>query len=95
MSGQVTPERREQLRRAGRKGGMRRWILHPSTPGMFDKAQAAFRRTFLDGHGCAACGEHVSIAHLEGADRRKAAERLRRLHYQNLAARSAEVRRNQ
>ncbi len=86
----TTPELSEKRRQAA----YRRWELHPfDGPGMFDAAHRAFRLSFETGHECKACGRRVSIdPSLPDDQRRRAAERLRRRHYQNLARRSAATR---
>lgn len=91
----ISEERRRQLSRAGRLGGLRRWIRHPEARhGVMDNAQQTFRRSFLLGHGCAACGDYVALDRKLPDDRRRAlAERLRRFHYQRLAERAVAARR--
>lgn len=92
----LTETRREQQARAGRIGGRARWIHHPHAPeGIFDEAQRRFRLSFLIGHGCRACPQIDLDPTLSDEDRRLAAERLRRLHYQRLAERSAAKRRSE
>ncbi len=89
----TSPELSEKRRQAAH----RRWDLHRlDGPGMFDGAHRAFRLSFEQGHGCKACGPYVALPDgLPDDQRRKAAERLRRRHYQALARRSAATRRAQ
>lgn len=87
-------ERRKQLSRAGRIGGLRRWIKHPHSKDDFSEARRRFKESFRSGHGCVACGEYVAIpADATEAERDEAATRLRRTHYRNLADRAVAKRR--
>lgn len=71
-----------------------RWVLHPAAPeDIFAEAQRRFRESFQIGHACKACPAVTLDPALPDDQRRLAAERLRRLHYQRLAERSAAKRR--
>jgi hypothetical protein len=90
----VSEERRKQLSRAGRIGGLRRWVKHPHSKDDFSAARQALADSFRAGHGCSLCGSFTEIpADATEADREAAAKRLRRTHYRNLSERAVAKRR--
>jgi len=96
MSAPVSPERRRQLSRAGRIGGLRRWIIHPDLKDDVSRARATYDQSFLSGHGCAACGPYVAIpAHLPSEQQERLSKSMRRKHFQRLADRAVAKRRAQ
>ena len=92
----VTDERRAQLSRAGRIGGLRRWIKHPHTKDDFSAARKAFADSFTAGHGCSVCGPAVAIPPYLPIERREVmATNARKRHYRLLAERAVAKRRAQ
>jgi hypothetical protein len=57
------------------------------------KAREAYAASFLDGHECAMCAPIAIPADLAESERLRRAEAARKLHFANLAYRSAKARR--
>jgi hypothetical protein len=76
----------------GRIGGLKRATLYDGKT-VTQKARDAFAASFLDGHTCSLCGTIVIPEDLPVPERLRRAAALRKLHFAQLAYRSAAARR--
>lgn len=75
----------------GRLGGLKRATLYDGLA-VTQKARDTYAASFLNGHDCTLCGTIVIPADLPEHERVRRAEAARRLHFAQLAYRSAKAR---
>ena len=76
----------------GRLGGLKRAALYDGLT-VTQKARDTFAASFLDGHECSLCGTIVIPVDLPERERTRRAQAARRMHFAQLAYRSAAARR--
>lgn len=76
----------------GRIGGLKRASLYDGRA-VTQKARETYLASFLNGHECSLCGSIAFPADLSEAERTRRAEAIRKMHFAQLAYRSAVARR--
>lgn len=88
----VKPYDPAEMALRGRLGGLKRATLYDGRT-VTQKARDTFVASFVDGHECSLCGTIVIPGDLPEAERVRRAKATRRLHFAQLAYRSAVARR--